>query len=94
MVEEEILPERKNDEKGPIGGTIHPVDLQLPEVELKAKWVQQKLELKHMEREGTCGERLEEEKLELEQAIWLKQNNKNVLQENENRNKNTSMPIN
>lgn len=58
LVEEEILPDREDDEMGPIRGTIHPVDLQLPEVELNTKWAQQKLELKHMERERKCGERL------------------------------------
>ena len=61
-MEEEVFPEREDDEKGPIGGRVYPIHVQLREVELKAKW-EQKLELKDKERERE--ERMEQ-KLEHE----------------------------
>lgn len=47
LVEEEILVEREDDEKGPTDGGIHPVEVQLWEVELKARLKQQRLEFEH-----------------------------------------------
>lgn len=41
------LQEREDDGKVPTGGTVHPVDVQLREVELKAEW-EQKLEYERL----------------------------------------------
>ena len=61
----------EDDEKDPMGDWVHPVDVQLWELELKAKWNQQILDLEHKEMERGTG-RLEQELGERAHAIWLK----------------------
>jgi hypothetical protein len=46
LVEEEILSLREADEKGTAGSREHPVDVQIRELKLKAKLVQQKFEIR------------------------------------------------
>lgn len=75
-MEEDILPERDDDKKGPTGGRVHPINVQQLEVKLKAK-LEQKFELEHMEKQDEHAAKQQEHAARLEQerayAIWLKE---------------------
>lgn len=91
LVVKEILPEMEDDEKGPTGDTVKPIDVQLRVLELKATREQQKLELELMEMERECEERLEQQKLELEHR---ERQDEQPTNKNENVQLNKKMPFN